>query len=84
MKTMNNKYRISRTEAVKECTESKANIKSQLKMEKIKLNDFIDLVATIEIDWKERNAIIGQMYMNIAALKLSLKEHGRKKKNVKK
>ena len=75
-----NKYEIERAETVNSCMDTKKNLKARLKIEKMKMRDFIGLSRNMDMPWEARYTAIGQLCLQIRELKQQLK----RTKNVKK
>ena len=72
---MRNKY-AQATEAERpmaECGPSLKQRKERLVQMKNHLEDFINVTDTVDMDYKERHTIVGQMYMNIQYEKAEIK-----------
>jgi len=65
------KYRI---ESVGSCVESKKDLKKRLKVEKLKLKDFIEILEEVDMDYSHRSQVVGGMYLDIVNMEKRLKE----------
>ena len=70
--------RYGETSTIRECVESQKDLKQRIKTRKKIFNDFIEMSKFIEMDWKEKNATIGYLYMEIKNLKSMLKGSNKK------
>ena len=65
------KYKI---EAKNSCVESKKDLKKRLKMEKLKLKDFIEILEEVDMDYGHRAQAVGSIYLDIVHMEKKLKE----------
>jgi len=70
--------RYGETSTIRECVESQKDLKQRIKTRKKIFNDFIEMSKFIEMDWKEKNATIGYLYMEIKNMKSTLKGSNKK------
>ena len=57
------KYAIKST--ADSCVETKKDLKKRIKRQKKVLNDFLELTPYLDMDWKEKQAVIGNLYVEI-------------------
>ena len=75
-----NRYELEKASATDSCVETRKNLKARLKIEKMKMKDFIELSRNMDIPWEARYQTVGQQYLHILEIKRQLE----KAKNVKK
>ena len=68
-------FKMSRygMEETNSCVETQKDLKKRLKNRKMVLEDFIDMTKVIDIDWKEKQVVIGGLYLEIKDMKTRLK-----------
>ncbi len=57
------------------CRESKKELKQRIKVEKLKLNDFINLVENMDINYESKQTAVGSLYLNIVGMEKRLKDY---------
>ena len=62
------------------CRETKKHVKDRLKRTKLVLKDFISVSEYIDMDYKEKNNVIGSLYMDMHRAKQALKEYNDRNK----
>ncbi len=55
------------------CVETPKMLKKRIKMRETVLEDFIEISKVIDMDWKEKHAAIGTLYLEIRDMKIRLK-----------
>ena len=58
-----------------ECREPKKQLKQRIKAEETKLEDFINLVEHMDINYEMRQMAVGSLYLNIVGMKKRLKDY---------
>ena len=61
------------------CVETKKHLKNEIKREKKKLRDFMDVTDRIDMSWEARQQTVGSMYIQIEGMERRLKENYGKK-----
>jgi len=56
------------------CVETKKSLKERLKIEEMKMDDFVELSIHLDIPWEAKYQTVGQLYLEIRNMKRRLKE----------
>ena len=65
------KYGIGSTNS---CVESNKDLKKRIKMQKMKLNDFIEIADGVDMNWEHKNQMAGSLYLELVRMEKRLKE----------
>ena len=77
-KTMSRAVRS--TEAMN-CRPTKKMLKLRLKETKQTMEDFLNLTRKVDMNWESRQAIVGQLYLEMRDFKLQIKDFKKESKN---
>ncbi len=67
---------------VEACVETPKMLKKRIKQKKTIIEDFFKISNFIEMNWKEKQAVIGGLYSELREMKLRLKRILNDKKNM--